>query len=497
LKEILESPSTSASTNSAYEVVQGLLSPAAGAEELDGVYDGLLGLAGELRVRELGLLTDLLKRALLRYVPSLEQLGRTNEWCQETVTKLSEAENGGAGGGEEGGHRQRTELVNSLKFLRRLVRRNIDKLKEGSPSRDSKPKPEPEVRPSTEASERAEAPAEREDEGGESENRGRGGLESARARYYPHSALSQLRANADNTRRRSSTYEVLTHERARSNLSLLSNAEEITGIPEREQSSLFGDLLGSKTKTVAELGSSIKLALAHMIDMYEKDSQQAFVILSIFMQEMLLDHSVEIQKRAFDIFINLVVHWQVLETRQYAEEGDAGAERQQMAATRRAWMLKDSLWHMSLLNEMCLVLLDRGNEVDDNVWACAHSCLLLCCTDKGLLVPKLVKLVHFDILKRMLEVSQDKFPARESSIVSMMVSHVLPHRGQYGMDQQSLQAMEGLVMDKRTFSPGAMAALKVLNYYKAAEKSRRGMHGDQESLIDELEKSLLNCTKNN
>ena len=219
----------------------------------------------------------------------------------------------------------------------------------------------------------------------------------------------------------------------------------------------------------------MKLALAHMVDMYEKDAQQTFVILSIFMQEMLLENDAELQCRAFDIFLNLFFHWQVLESRQRVREEAKATKRAPPAQqARKALALRDAMWHATLLNEMCLVLLDCGDSVDQQVWASAHSCLLFCCAQGGVLVPKLVKLVSAEVLRELFKICLDcKWTeGRESSIVAMMVSHVLPHRGNHlGVDAHSLAVVGGEKWPaealERVSSPASRSSLVTLAYYMA------------------------------
>ena len=212
-----------------------------------------------------------------------------------------------------------------------------------------------------------------------------------------------------------------------------------------------------------------------MVDMYEKDAQQTFVILSIFMQEMLLENDAELQCRAFDIFLNLFFHWQVLESRQRVREEAKATKRAPPAQqARKALALRDAMWHATLLNEMCLVLLDCGGSVDQQVWASAHSCLLFCCAQGGVLVPKLVKLVSAEVLRELFKVCLDcKWTeGRESSIVAMMVSHVLPHRGNHlGVDAHSLAVVGGEKWPaealERVSSPASRSSLVTLAYYMA------------------------------
>ena len=74
------------------------------------------------------------------------------------------------------------------------------------------------------------------------------------------------------------------------------------------------------------------------------------------------------------------------------------------------------------------------------------ACLLFCCAKGGLLIPKLVKVVSFDILKKLLEVASDQAwgQGTEGTIISMMTSHILPHRGNHlGIDSYSLQMLGG------------------------------------------------------
>ena len=151
--------------------------------------------------------------------------------------------------------------------------------------------------------------------------------------------------------------------------------------PESEQNRFFNDLLEDRVKTIEELGDNVKLVLAYMMEMYEKDPQQTFVIVSIFLQEMLMENSVTIQKRAFDIFLNLVYSWQNSVALSLAhaagaaktKKSDAKDADREQEETSQAYILNDALWHVSLLNEMCLVLLECGREVDSSVWRSAHG----------------------------------------------------------------------------------------------------------------------------
>lgn len=474
----LRQGSASTSSSEAYEAIHGLIEASTNVEDVDSVYDFVIRFGTELLLDDydgLGQLVDLLKRTLLRCNPSLEQLRRTIAWCEVTVKEVSG--NGrqklGASGesdreeGEEEREAQRTQLVNSLKFLRRLVGRHLDARKEEKLSASTPPKSEAEQEVRVGGESKGDG-----DEPSASRSESDPGAHS----WYPHSALGQLRANAENPRRRSSAQDASSQgRRPADRLSLLSSAKaQISGArSEKDQNSLFRDLLEDETKTVRELQANVRLALAHMIDLYEKDSQHTFVVISIFMQEMLLESKVNIQLRAFDIFLNLVYHWQILETRQAHQATlEANSDSQAEAKAREAWILKDAMWHATLLNEMCLVLLDCGPTVSAIVWRSAHACVSFCCTRRGLLVPKLVKLISFEVLHKFLWVSREEpwSAGAEGTIVSMVVSHILPHRGNHlGVDQNSLQILGGeravVALIASCRSPSSLANLLVLMYY--------------------------------
>ena len=198
------------STSAPYEVVSGLLASASSAEQTDFVYETVAQGSSDLLLEQgdyeaLAEVVDLLKRTLLRYIPTPRQLERTGGWCQRTVERVQHEESEG-----ENSSTQKRELVNSLKFLRRFVGRKAES-----------------------AAVRAERTKTASPSGSGDEGIGDGGGvgtplqgNSSRPRdCYPRSALDQLRSNADSSRRRSSTQEALTRSgRSRTNLSLLSNA---------------------------------------------------------------------------------------------------------------------------------------------------------------------------------------------------------------------------------------------------------------------------------
>ena len=196
------------STSAPYEVVSGLLASASSAEHTDFVYETVAQGSSDLLLEQgdyeaLAEVVDLLKRTLLRYIPTPRQLERTGGWCQRLVERVQHEES-------ENSSTQKRELVNSLKFLRRFVGRKA----EGAAVRAERTK--------------AASPSGSGDEG-IGDGGGVGTLQqgnSSRPRdCYPRSALDQLRSNADSSRRRSSTQEALTRSgRSRTNLSLLSNA---------------------------------------------------------------------------------------------------------------------------------------------------------------------------------------------------------------------------------------------------------------------------------
>ena len=196
------------STSAPYEVVSGLLASASSAEHTDFVYETVAQGSSDLLLEQgdyeaLAEVVDLLKRTLLRYIPTPRQLERTGGWCQRLVERVQHEES-------ENSSTQKRELVNSLKFLRRFVGRKA----EGAAVRAERTK--------------AASPSGSGDEGigdGGGVGTPQQGNSSRPRDCYPHSALDQLRSNADSSRRRSSTQEALTRSgRSRTNLSLLSNA---------------------------------------------------------------------------------------------------------------------------------------------------------------------------------------------------------------------------------------------------------------------------------
>mmetsp|Transcript_34412 Transcript_34412/g.74536 ORF Transcript_34412/g.74536 Transcript_34412/m.74536 type:complete len:664 (+) Transcript_34412:175-2166(+) len=544
-----ESPS--ANSSAAFDRIQRLLS-SSGAEthSVDAVYDGVLRQSTELLADDfeaLGCCVDLLKRALLRHLPSFAQLGRIDAWCEVTVREHKEASLA-APAAEEGREEQRTLLVNSLKFLKRLVGRHIDTWREqhehaqeeqehlerrrslslspslsvgtaeegpggnndgdggdgddydeedgsGSGSSDREPHASKGVKDGNGLDAGAAAVGANGDGGShkEEEEEEEEGAGVGIGGCVPQSALCQLRANAEPAARRRSSISSLIPSSSTS-AGAGAASQELFSRPENEQNRFFKDLLEDRTKSISELGENVKLVLAYMMEMYDSDPQQTFVVVSIFLQEMLLENTAVIQKRAFDIFLNLVYHWQnsvTLATIEAAERelsssaspSASAAAAPQPAREREhiltALILRDAMWHVSLLNEMCLVLLEcEGEAVPARVWRCAHSCLLFCCARKGVLVPKLVKLVSFEVLQNLLAVSRDKAgwsQAAQGTILSMMACHLLPYRGNHlGLDSQSLQLVGGeagiLRLMRTVASPVGLANLFVLVFFLVAHK---------------------------
>ena len=258
---------------SAFERLQRLLIAAVGVGDVDVVYEGLVAAATPLlgdgpgSLAALEQCVDLMKRAMLRYLPSVEQLQRIGAWCDGTILAI-QAECGGTGGSPSP---ERQSLMNSLKFLKRLVGRHIDTWNEQHLSDF-------------------------------------GTLDSAsdppRASGYPYSAMKQIR---DATRGRASSLDALTSlnaPRPREGTPPASHAAGTSGGAwddggsERDQNAAFRALLESRTKGVTELAASTRVVLSHMTAMYAADPQKAFVVVSLFLQEMLMDtRSVITQKR--------------------------------------------------------------------------------------------------------------------------------------------------------------------------------------------------------
>jgi len=360
---------------SAFDRIQRLLSTCVDVRAVDDIYGHVLVSATEILSEEyeaLGQSVDLLKRALLRYLPSLKQLERINEWCELTVSQIRS----NAKSEDEEKEAQRIPLVNSLKFLKRLVGRHIDTWKEEQSLSERKKGDVQEDSATSADNDHADDG----DEDGEIEEEDLGERSGL---CYPYSALSQLQANAEPARRRTSSQHRKSSQADSSKPSVAFNngSSDAFSRPESEQNRFFNDLLEDRVKTIEELGDNVKLVLAYMMEMYEKDPQQTFVIVSIFLQEMLMENSVTIQKRAFDIFLNLVYSWQNSVALSLAhaagaaktKKSDAKDADREQEETSQAYILNDALWHVSLLNEMCLVLLECGREVDSSVWRSAHG----------------------------------------------------------------------------------------------------------------------------